>query len=282
VPQYGVGGYRVDFAATHPHDPSRMVLAIEADGASYWQSGSVRDRDRLRGEHLQRLGWRYHRLWSTNWFRHPDGEVAKLREAYLRAVAEAAGDHAASADPVGQTAPAAHPDRPRPAGQVDRPTPGGRSPGRPDTGQSSASSPISALAPLTPATVPGGQTEARAVTEAPAALPQTSVGTGSALGSTAVGGRGAPIALGPGSGQPERALAAGRNEPTQALAAADSEPRRVLAARDSPQPRELAAGDSPLPGVLAAGDSTRGRVLAGRIEPTLALEAGGPKSTGEA
>ena len=38
VPQYGVGGYRVDFAATHPEDPDRMVLAIEADGASYRQS----------------------------------------------------------------------------------------------------------------------------------------------------------------------------------------------------------------------------------------------------
>ena len=26
VPQYGVGGYRVDFAAAHPDDPSRMIL----------------------------------------------------------------------------------------------------------------------------------------------------------------------------------------------------------------------------------------------------------------
>ncbi|HSR86005.1 MAG TPA: AAA domain-containing protein [Streptosporangiaceae bacterium] len=86
VPQYGVGGYRVDFAAMHPEDPGRMVLAIEADGATYWQSGSVRDRDRLRGEHLQRLGWRYHRLWSTNWFGDPDAEVAKVRDAYSRAV----------------------------------------------------------------------------------------------------------------------------------------------------------------------------------------------------
>jgi len=61
VPQYGVGGYRVDFAATHPDDASRMVLAIETDGASCHQSRSVRDRDRLRGEHLQRLGWSFHR-----------------------------------------------------------------------------------------------------------------------------------------------------------------------------------------------------------------------------
>src|SRR4029077_19577532 len=74
VPQYGVGGYRVDFAATHPDDADRMVLAIEADGTSYRQSGSVRDRDRLRGEHLQRLGWRFHRIWSTNWFRDAKAE----------------------------------------------------------------------------------------------------------------------------------------------------------------------------------------------------------------
>jgi len=89
VPQYGVGGYRVDFAAVHPDDPGRMVLAIEADGATYHESGSVRDRDRLRGEHLQRLGWRYHRLWSTNWFGNPDAEVAKVQEAYSHAVSVA-------------------------------------------------------------------------------------------------------------------------------------------------------------------------------------------------
>jgi very-short-patch-repair endonuclease len=89
VPQYGVGGYRVDFAVAHPDDPSRMILAVEADGASYRDSGSVRDRDRLRKEHLERLGWRFHRLWSTNWFHDPDAEVAKLRQAYDHAVASA-------------------------------------------------------------------------------------------------------------------------------------------------------------------------------------------------
>ncbi len=114
VPQYGVGGYRVDFAATHPDDPGRMVLAIEADGASYRQSGSVRDRDRLRGEHLQRLGWRYHRLWSTNWFQNPDAEVAKVAEAYQRAVS--ATGPAASESP-GADLPDL-PDPPHPAGPV--------------------------------------------------------------------------------------------------------------------------------------------------------------------
>ncbi len=108
VPQYGVGGYRVDFAATHPDEQDRMVLAIEADGASYRESGSVRDRDRLRGEHLQRLGWSFHRLWSTNWFHNPQAEMAKLRNAYERAIA--------AADP-----PPAPPHEPA---RAEEPTPG--------------------------------------------------------------------------------------------------------------------------------------------------------------
>jgi len=89
VPQFGVGGYRVDFAAAHPDDPSRMILAIEADGAGYRDSGSVRDRDRLRKEHLERLGWRVHRLWSTAWFTDQAGELAKLRAAFDSAVGAA-------------------------------------------------------------------------------------------------------------------------------------------------------------------------------------------------
>ena len=89
VPQYGVGGYRVDFAAAHPDDPARMILAIEADGAGYRDSGSVRDRDRLRKEHLERLGWHVHRLWSTAWFTDPGGELAKLRAAFDTAVSAA-------------------------------------------------------------------------------------------------------------------------------------------------------------------------------------------------
>ena len=110
VPQYGVGGYRIDFAAAHPQDPDRMVLAIEADGASYRQSGSVRDRDRLRGEHLQRLGWSFHRLWSTNWFYDVKAEVTKLRDAYDRAVAAA-----------DEAAPPQEPQPPEPPRPEERP-----------------------------------------------------------------------------------------------------------------------------------------------------------------
>ncbi|WP_239373351.1 AAA domain-containing protein [Frankia sp. Cj5] len=86
VPQYGVSGCRIDFAAAHPEQPGRMVLAIEADGASYHSSQSARDRDRLRQEHLERLGWRFHRIWSTSWFRDPITELAKVQAAWKEAV----------------------------------------------------------------------------------------------------------------------------------------------------------------------------------------------------
>jgi very-short-patch-repair endonuclease len=120
VPQYGVGGYRVDFAATHPEDAERMILAIEADGASYRESGSVRDRDRLRGEHLQRLGWRFHRLWSTNWFHDPQAEVARLRDAYQRAIS-ATDPRAADADePAPDADPTADDTKPRAPGTDPR------------------------------------------------------------------------------------------------------------------------------------------------------------------
>jgi len=64
VPQYGCSGYWIDFAAQHPTTPGRMVLAIECDGASYHSSPTARDRDRLRQQHLEQLGWTFHRIWS--------------------------------------------------------------------------------------------------------------------------------------------------------------------------------------------------------------------------
>ncbi|GHJ48677.1 hypothetical protein Cs7R123_60190 [Catellatospora sp. TT07R-123] len=84
--RHGVGGQRIDFAAVHPADPRRPVLAIEADGSTYHASPTVRDRDRLRQQHLERLGWRFHRIWSTDWARQREVEIAKARAAYDLAV----------------------------------------------------------------------------------------------------------------------------------------------------------------------------------------------------
>ena len=86
TPQYGVSGYRIDFACAHPDEPGRMVLAIEADGASYHSSPTARDRDRLRQQVLEGKGWHFHRIWSTSWFRDREAELDKAEEAWKQAV----------------------------------------------------------------------------------------------------------------------------------------------------------------------------------------------------
>ena len=113
--QYGASGYRIDFAAFHPEQPGRPVLAIEADGASYHSSKSARDRDRLRQEHLERLGWRFHRIWSTEYFRNPEREIDRAVAAWRSAVAAAdAPEPEPAEEPAAAEAPAPEPLAPQP------------------------------------------------------------------------------------------------------------------------------------------------------------------------
>lgn len=96
VAQYGCSGYLIDYVAKHPEQPGRMVLAIECDGASYHSSPTARDRDRLRQDHLERLGWQFHRIWSGDWFRDKQAEIERTVAAYARAVERADGPPHAS------------------------------------------------------------------------------------------------------------------------------------------------------------------------------------------
>jgi len=78
VPQVGVAGFFIDLAVKHPTKPGAFLLGIECDGASYHSGRSVRDRDRLRQEILENLGWRMYRVWSTDWFKSRGTEVKRL------------------------------------------------------------------------------------------------------------------------------------------------------------------------------------------------------------
>ena len=51
---------------------------MECDGATYHSGVTVRDRDQLRQEILEGLGWRLYRIWSTDWFNNPEREIRKL------------------------------------------------------------------------------------------------------------------------------------------------------------------------------------------------------------
>lgn len=78
VPQVGVAGFFIDVGVKDPGKPGRYLMGIECDGATYHSHKSVRDRDRLRQQILEGLGWKIRRIWSTDWFHDPNAEIKRI------------------------------------------------------------------------------------------------------------------------------------------------------------------------------------------------------------
>lgn len=74
-PQLGVAGYFLDLAVKNPNNAGHFLLGIECDGATYHSAKSSRDRDRLRQQILESLGWKIHRIWSTDWFKNSEEQI---------------------------------------------------------------------------------------------------------------------------------------------------------------------------------------------------------------
>jgi very-short-patch-repair endonuclease len=103
--QVGVSSFRIDLGVINPARPGEYLIGVECDGATYHSARSARDRDRLRQEVLENLGWRLHRVWSTDWFRNPakqtDKLIAAIREADLaRSKSETVNENDHSQEPV--------------------------------------------------------------------------------------------------------------------------------------------------------------------------------------
>lgn len=77
-PQLGVTGYFLDLAVKDPGMPGKFLMGIECDGASYHSAKSTRDRDRLRQDILENLGWKIRRIWSTDWFKNPQAQIKPI------------------------------------------------------------------------------------------------------------------------------------------------------------------------------------------------------------
>lgn len=90
-PQVGSAGFRIDLGVRHPDRPGQYLMAVECDGAAYHGALWARERDRLRQDILENLGWRFHRIWSTDWFHDRKRETDRLRAA-LEAAHSAARD----------------------------------------------------------------------------------------------------------------------------------------------------------------------------------------------
>ncbi|MDE0073400.1 MAG: DUF3320 domain-containing protein [Gammaproteobacteria bacterium] len=107
--QVGSAGFFIDLAVRDSSRPGRYVLGIECDGAAYHSARSARDRDRLRQQVLEGLGWKIHRIWSTDWFRNPELELGKAEMAIRMAQVAALTP---SDDPAPEPEPSGRPVQP--------------------------------------------------------------------------------------------------------------------------------------------------------------------------
>lgn len=79
--QVGCAGFRVDLGVVDAREPGRYLAGIECDGAKYHSSPVARDRDRLRQQILEGLGWQIYRIWSTDWYRNRRDTQGRLLRA---------------------------------------------------------------------------------------------------------------------------------------------------------------------------------------------------------
>jgi Superfamily I DNA and RNA helicases and helicase subunits len=81
----GSSGFFIDLAIVDPQHPGRYLLGIQCDGTNYAGAKSARDRDRLRNQVLNGIGWSIYSIWSTDWYRNPEREYQRLLEARKKA-----------------------------------------------------------------------------------------------------------------------------------------------------------------------------------------------------
>ena len=77
----GCAGFRIDIAIEDPNEPGVYLAGILCDGPYYWSSEVARDRDRLRVQVLEGLGWNLIRIWATEWYQHPASCTKTLLDA---------------------------------------------------------------------------------------------------------------------------------------------------------------------------------------------------------
>ena len=83
--QVGSASFRIDLAVVDPMSKGAYLVGIECDGQKYHSSPVARDRDRLRQQISEGLGWHIIRIWSTDWYRNR----ADCERRLLKAVKEA-------------------------------------------------------------------------------------------------------------------------------------------------------------------------------------------------
>lgn len=84
----GCAGFAIDLAVVDPANPERYLAGVECDGPGYHSLPTARDRDRLRTQVLESLGWTILRVWAPDWFQRPERSLRTLIEQLHAAATE--------------------------------------------------------------------------------------------------------------------------------------------------------------------------------------------------
>ena len=77
IPQFKFAGFRIDIVYD-PKIEGVPKIAIECDGAKYHEKREAYLYDSFRQKILESHGFVFHRIWSTNWWKNPGRETARL------------------------------------------------------------------------------------------------------------------------------------------------------------------------------------------------------------
>ena len=99
ISQVGCSGFKIDVGVIDPAHPGCFILGIECDGATYHSAFTARERDRIRQEVLESLGWKIHRIWSPDWVFRRSEEIMKLKSIIEKARTNGFCAQEASANP---------------------------------------------------------------------------------------------------------------------------------------------------------------------------------------
>lgn len=77
--QYRIGGFRIDLVVKSKVT-GNPIIAIECDGAKYHSSNEAYAWDMFRQSQLEKQGFTFYRIWSTNWWYSSEKELKKLAD----------------------------------------------------------------------------------------------------------------------------------------------------------------------------------------------------------
>ena len=68
----GCSGYRIDIGIVNKEKTSEYILGVLCDGNNYSAAKTAKDREITQHEVLKLLGWKLHKIWSTDWWENAE------------------------------------------------------------------------------------------------------------------------------------------------------------------------------------------------------------------